>query len=179
VLAEVLQHTAAELAQAVEARVLPEATELPPGKLETRALEVLAELDAAAIEARQEEAAQAADVRAWPTGNGMATLAADLTAEQAAACHAMIDQLAAMAKADGDDRPIGQLRAEVLQALILRPGDSGLPAVTIALTVTAVLDRSGGLGGGVVNGFPVTAGQLRELLARFGALGLQTPEGAA
>ena len=36
-------------------------------------------------------------------------LAAELTVEDAAACHALIDALAQMAKADGDPRPIGQL----------------------------------------------------------------------
>ncbi|WP_138757921.1 HNH endonuclease signature motif containing protein [Modestobacter altitudinis] len=178
-LAEVLAHAAPELTRQVEARLLPEASSLAPGKLGGRALELLAELDADAIEERQAEAEQAADVRAWPTANGMGVLAGDMTAEQAAACHAMIDQLAWMAKADGDDRPIGQIRAEVLRLLILRPADSGLPRITIDLTVTATLDRQGALAGGVVNGFAVTASQLRELLTRFGALGLQAPAGGS
>jgi hypothetical protein len=178
-LAEVLQHTVPELTRAVEERLLPQAGDLAPAKLAARALELLAELDADAIEHRQEEAEKAADVRAYPTGDGMATLAGDMTAEQAAACHAMIDTLAQMAKADGDTRPIGLLRSEILQLLILRPADSGLPQATIRLTVTAVLDRDGGLGGGSVNGFVVTAPQLRDLLGRFGALGLQTPNGGS
>jgi hypothetical protein len=178
-LAEVLQHTAPELTRQVEARLLPQARELAPGKLAARALELLAELDAAAIQQRHEEAKQTADVRAYCTGDGMGTLAADMTAEQVAACSAMIDQLARMAKADGDDRPIGQLRASILSMLILRPADHGLPRISINLTVTATLDRQGALGGGVVNGFAVTTAQLRELLARFSALGLQTPDGGS
>jgi hypothetical protein len=178
-LAEVLQHTAPELTRQVEARLLPQARDLALGKLASRALEILAEIDAGAVEERQEEAEKAADVRAFPTGNGMATLAADMTAEEVAACSAMIDELARMAKADGDDRPIGQIRAAMLRTLILRPADSGLPATTIRLTVTATLDRQGALRGGVVNGFAVTAPQLRELLTRFGALGLRTPEGGS
>jgi hypothetical protein len=178
-LADVLQHTAPELTRQVEARLLPEAGDLAPGKLAARALELLAEIDAEAIEERHEEEKKTADVRAYPTANGMGTLAADMTAEEVAACHAMIDQLARMAKTDGDDRPIGQIRACILSMLILRPADSGLPAARLDLTVTAVLDRSGALGSGVINGLPITATQLRELLTRFGALDLQTSDGGS
>ena len=183
-LAEVLQHTAPELTRQVEARLLPQAGDLAPAKLAARALELLAELDADAVEQRRQEAEKAADVRAYPTGDGMATLAADMTAEQVAACHAMIDALAQLAKADGDQRPIGQIRASILRMLILRPADHGLPAARLDLTVTAILDRldgdlQDGLRGGVVNGFPVTATQLRELLRRFGALGLRAPDGGS
>jgi hypothetical protein len=175
-LAAVLEHTAPELAHEVEARLLPEALDLAPARLEARALELLAELDAEAIEQRHEEGAKSADVRAYPTADGMGTLAADMPADQVAACHAMIDELARMAKADGDERPIGQIRAEILTMLVLGPGDSGVPAVQLDLTVTATLDRAGALGGGTVNGFAITRAQLRALLARFGALGLQTPQ---
>jgi len=157
VLAEVLEHTAAGLAGQVEARLLPQARDLAPGKLAARALELLAELDAEAIAVRHEEEKKTADVRAYPTGNGMGTLVADMTAEDVAACHTMIDELARMAKADGDDRPIGQIRAAMLTMLVLRPADSGLPDATVDLTITAVVDGSGGLGGGVLNGFPVAA----------------------
>jgi hypothetical protein len=179
-LAEVLQYTAAKLTREVEARLLPQASDLAPGKLAARALELLADIDAEAIEERHEEAKKTADVRAYSTGNGMGTLAADMTADEVAACSAMVDQLAQMAKADGDDRPIGQIRASILSMLILRPADSGLPRATVDLTVTAVLDRrDGALGSGVVNGFPITATQLRDLLRRFGALGLRAPEGGS
>jgi hypothetical protein len=179
-LADVLQHTAPELTRQVEARLLPTAGDLAPAKLAARALELLAEIDAEAIAERHEQEKKTADVRGYPTGNGMGTLAADMTAEEVAACHAMIDQLAQMAKTDGDDRPIGQIRAAILSMLILRPADSGLPQATIDLTVTAVLNGpGGGLGSGVVNGFPITTTQLRDLLARFGALGLQNPDGGS
>jgi hypothetical protein len=109
----------------------------------------------------------------------MATLAADLPADEAAAGYDLIDQLAKMAKADGDPRPIGQLRAEVFSLLIRRPADHGLPAVTANPTVTAALDALAGTATtpGSVNGLPITAGHVRELLRRLGALGLQAPEG--
>src|SRR3954447_20850980 len=179
VLADALGHAAPELARAVEARVLPEACDLSPARLKARALEVLAELDATAIAQRRLEAERAADVRAYATGDGMALLSGDMTAEDAAACYDVIDQLAAMAKADGDPRPIGQIRAAIHSMLILRPADHGLPGVTVNLAVTATLESLEGTSMRVcgVNGFPITAAHLRELLRRLGAVGLTTPAG--
>jgi hypothetical protein len=121
----------------------------------------------------------AADVRTYPSHlDGMATLTAELPVEEAAACSRLVDQLARMLTADGDPRPIGALRAAVLSMLIRRPADSGLPGVTIALTVTAALDALAGdsTQPGSVNGLPITAGHLRDLLTRAGALGLTAPE---
>jgi hypothetical protein len=181
VLADALQHTRPELAGAVEVQLLPEACELSPARLRARALELLAELDATAIEKRRPEAEEAADVRAYAIGDGMARLAGDMTAEDAAACYDVIDQLAAMAKADGDPRPIGQIRAAIHSMLILRAADHGLPGVTVNLAVSATLEGLEGTTtrGGEVNGFPITATHLRELLRRLGALGLTTPEGGS
>jgi hypothetical protein len=45
-----------------------------------------------------------------------------------------------MAKADGDPRPIGQLRVGVLGDLVLRPWDHNRPPVTAHVTVLAPLD---------------------------------------
>jgi hypothetical protein len=179
VLADVLQHSAPELGRRVEAVVLPQAGDLSLAELRRRALAAQAELDAEAIGERHEQAKQAADVRAYETSDGMAVLAADLTAEQAAACHTLIDTLARMAQADGDPRPIGAIRAAILAMLILRPADHDQPGVTVQLTVTAALEGLEGTStaGGEVNGFAISAAQLRALLARVGALGLQTPEG--
>lgn len=181
VLAEALQVAAPELARAVEAALLPEAEDLSLNRLRARALELLAELDADSIEDRRQEARQAADVRAVPTADGMAALTADMSAEEAAACYAFIDQLAAMAKADGDERPIGLIRSSLVPMLILRAADHGLPGVTVQLTVTAALDGLEGASarGGEVDGFPVSAAHLRELLRRVGALGLTAPADGA
>jgi NAD(P)H-dependent FMN reductase len=180
-LADALQHTSPELAGAVEAQLLPEACDLSPARLKARALELLAELDATAMDERRAEAERAADVRAHATGDGMARLAGDMTAEEAAACYDVIDQLAAMAKADGDPRPIGQIRAAIHSMLILRAADHGLPGVTVNLAVSATLEGLEGTTtrGGEVNGCPITAAHLRELLRRLGALGLTTPEGGS
>ena len=176
VLADVLQHTGADLARAVETGLLPVLTELSLAELRRRALAALAALDGAAIEQRQEEAKKVADVRIADAGDGMATVAGDMPAEDAAACFAAIDALARMAKADGDQRPIGAIRAAIHSMLILRPADHGLGEVHVHLAVSATLDGlERGSDGGAVNGAAITAGQLRGLLARVGALGLTTP----
>jgi hypothetical protein len=89
-----------------------------------------------------------------------------------------------MLKADGDPRPIGQLRAEVLADLIRRPWDTTRRAVTAQLTVLAPLASLAGrtAEAGEVNGLPITAAHLRELLAELGALtptGLGAPAGGS
>ena len=86
VLADALQHTRPELARAVEAALLPEAGDPSLSRLRARALELLAELDSTAIDERHEQAKRAADVRCADAGDGMATLAGDMTADDAAAC---------------------------------------------------------------------------------------------
>ena len=182
-LADVLQHSAPDVARAVEARLLAEATTLSLRRLRARATELLLELDAAGADERREAAQRAADVRTYPSpAEGMSTLAAELPAEEAAACYDLVDQLARMLKADGDERPIGQLRAAVLSLLIRRPADHGLPeGAQIQLTVTAPLDSLTGQSTvpGDVNGQPITAAHVRALLARAGALSLTTPEGGS
>jgi hypothetical protein len=113
----------------------------------------------------------------------------------AAACRDTLDTYARMAKADGDERPIGQLRAQLLADLILRPWDASREPVTAHLTVLAPLpalhDRPTGdpqpcngvptaADAASVDGAPITAGQLRELLAQLDALcpgGLHAPTG--
>jgi hypothetical protein len=178
VLADALQHTTSELARQVEATLLPEAGDLSPTALKNRALSLLAELDADAVQQRHVAARKAADVRSYDTGDGMAAVTVDMPAEQAAACTALIGTIAAMAKADGDERPIGQIRAEIATMLLMRPADSDQGGVTVHLTVTATLDGLEGrsTAGGEVNGSAITATQLRDQLNRVGALGLTAPD---
>ncbi|WP_299954689.1 HNH endonuclease signature motif containing protein [uncultured Modestobacter sp.] len=179
-LADVLAHTTTEVAGQVEAALLPEATGLSVYRLRERATALMLELDAAAAEERRAEGEKTADVRVYPSPtDGRSTLAADLPTDEAVECHDLIDQLATMLKADGDPRPIGVLRAHVLSALIRRPADSGLPSVAANLTITADLSALEGASSttGEVNGLPITATHLRDLLARVGALGLTTPDG--
>jgi hypothetical protein len=179
-LAEVLMHTSAEVAGQVEDALLPEATALSVARLRARATEEMLRLDAAAADERRAAAEKAADVRLHPSASdGRTTLAADLPTDEAVECHDLVDQLARMLRADGDQRPIGALRAHVLSALIRRPADSGLPLVAADVTVSADLDSlaGGGVAPGEVNGLTITAAHVRELLARVGALGLTAPDG--
>jgi hypothetical protein len=179
-LADVLQHTNPEVARQVEDALIGEATELAVGRLKARAEEEMLRLDAAAAEVRRKDADKVADVHVYPGPvEGRSTLAADLPTDEAVECHDIVDQLAKMLRADGDSRRIGALRAHVLSLLIRRPADSGLPPVTANLTVTAGLDALGGTGStpAEVNGLPITAAHVRELLARVGALGLTAPDG--
>jgi len=178
-LADVLMHTDAAVAGQVEDALLAEATELSVFKLTDRATALMLQLDAAAADERRKEAERAADVRVYPSPtDGRSTLAADLPTDEAVECHDLVDQLARMLKADGDQRPIGALRAHVLSTLIRRPADTGLPAVAANVTIAADLDslRRCNSKPGEVNGLPITAAHLRELLARVGALGLTASE---
>jgi hypothetical protein len=119
----------------------------------------------------------------------MAALVADLPAPVAAACWSTLDELARMRRQDGDDRPIGQLRTLTMADLILRPWDTTRPPVTATLDVLAPLpslrppmpgDTLQAQAPGEVNGQPITAAHLRELLAQLDAVcpgGLQAPTG--
>ncbi|GAB4081710.1 DUF222 domain-containing protein [Modestobacter muralis] len=179
-LADVLGHTSAEIAAQVEDALLPRARDLSVYRLRDRASALMLHLDSAAAEERRKEAEQTADVHVYPSGvEGRATLAVDLPTDEAAECHDLIDQLARMLKADGDPRPIGVLRTHVHSALIRRPADNGLPLVAADLRITATLDSLTGVTDepGEVDGLPITAAHLRELLARVGALGLTAPDG--
>jgi hypothetical protein len=181
-LADVLMHTSREVAGQVEDALLGEAGGLSVYKLGARATELVLELDAAAADERRRQAERAADVRVHPSPtDGRSTLTADLATDEAAECYDLVDQLARMLQADGDPRPIGQLRAHVLSTLIRRPADSGLPQVCAEVTITAALDALAGRSTvpGEVSGVPITAGHVRELLARIGALGLTPPAGGS
>jgi hypothetical protein len=180
-LADVLGDTRPELARAIEVMLLPEAIDLSVAKLKARALELLLALDAAAADERREQARRSADVFLQPGSDGMATLGADLPADEAAEAYALIDQLATMAKADGDSRPIAQLRTELFSLLLRRPGGHAQPDVTAHLTITAALDSLEGATAQAarVNGLAITAAHARGLLARIGALGLQPPPGGS
>jgi hypothetical protein len=159
-LAEVLEHTSPDIAGQVEAALIGEATDLSVARLEARATEEMLRLDAAAAEERRVAAAKRADVHLYPSPtDGRSTLAADLPTDEAVECYDLVDQLAQMLKADGDNRPIGALRAHVLSLLIRRPADSGLPLVCANVTITADLASLAGLSQtpGEVSGLPITA----------------------
>ena len=179
VLADVLAHTTPPIAQAVEAQVLPEAAGLSLGRLKARTLALLLEHDADAVDERRRDAQRHADVRAYPSHlDGMSTLAAEMPTPVSAECLDVLNQLAAMLKADGDARPMGELRATVLADLIRRPWDTRIPAVAARLQIIAPLPSLAGESAqpGEVGGQPITAGHLRELATQLGSLGVQAPE---
>jgi hypothetical protein len=115
----------------------------------------------------------------------MADLVSGHRTEKAAAMFDVVDRLAWMLKKDGDTRPIGVIRAQVHEDLVLRPWDTTRPAITAHLDVVAPLAALGGtitaMGEaaptGAVDGMPITATHLKELLAELDALGVRAPEG--
>jgi hypothetical protein len=117
----------------------------------------------------------------------MGELVAEMPLPLAMACRDAVDQYARMAKVDGDERPIGQLRAGVLADLILRPWDTSRPPVTADLTVLAPLPTLRPAPGADpepadVGGEPITAAHLREVLTQLDAVcpgGLQSPTGGS
>ncbi|MCZ2820629.1 HNH endonuclease signature motif containing protein [Modestobacter sp. VKM Ac-2977] len=177
-----------------------------PRRLQERTAAALIALDEAAADRRRKQAERCADVTTRAAADGMGELIAAMPMPVAAACRETVDSYARMVKADGDDRPIGQLRAQVMADLILRPWDNTREPVTTHLHVQAPLSalptrpthgraapgrapRSAGDGrsapcddrdAATVDGAPITAGQLRELLAQLDAIcpgGLQAPTG--
>jgi hypothetical protein len=173
-----------EVVSLVEAEVLPRATEL---KIRSLRELVRARLLAHGVdlsEQRRKKAESTANVTLEPGRDGMAELRAAMPLASAAACRDAVDRYARMLKADGDARPIGVLRAEVLADLILRPWDTSRPPVTAQLSITAPIHtlRPGAKGVAEVDGAPITAGLLTEILARLDAVcpgGLQAPAGGS
>src|SRR3954468_11552395 len=173
ILGDTLAHTDPALAGRVEAVVLPEAALLGFGQLKRRILEVLLELDPATAEENRSLADKDAEVFCEPDRDGTATLGARLAAGEAAEGYDFINSLAEMAKADGDPRPIGQLRHEIF-SLLVRGAAIGAAGARATLTITAALEALEGTSSrpGDVNGFAITPAQLRSLLARLEAVDL-------
>jgi hypothetical protein len=176
------------VATPVAQRVLPEATGLSVGRLRARLMKLLVEEDEAFAEKVRAAAERQSDVRLYPTVPGMSAMTTEWPAPLAAACWSTIDELAWMRKNDGDPRPIGLLRALTHADLILRPWDVSRPPVTAALQVAAPLpslrpDPDGGRQeAGEVNGQPITAAHVRELLVQLDSVcpgGLPAPIGGS
>jgi hypothetical protein len=147
----------------------------------------LLKLEPDALERRRKESERRADVRAYATSDGMGVLSADLPVHGAVACREMVDALATMLRADGDERPIGVLRGVALMDLVLRP-EADRPAVTVPLTVHAWVpslrrpegdDDGADQEPGEVGGHVVSAAQCRDILTELGALGVQRPPGGS
>jgi hypothetical protein len=190
------RETEPELVAQVEATVLRQAADLSVTRLRALTRRELLHRDASAAEQRRKQAERAANVTVHSAADGMAELRAFMPAPMAAAVGAAVDRYARMAKETGDTRSIGPLRTGVLADLVLRPWDDSRPPVTAGVTVVAPLptltlspcDHPAGTlppstGGdpvdpGEVDGHPITAGQLREVLTELDALcpgGLRAP----
>lgn len=180
-----------------------------PYRLQNRTAALLLEHDAAAADRARKEAARTADVTLQGRRDGLTDLTITVDPDVAAACRDATDRYARLWKADGDDRPIGQLRTLVAADLLLRAWDTSRPPVTAHITIHAPLPclhppgsaggsaprqpasaRAGdgvGVGVGVercgtVGGQPVTSAHLRELLRRWtdaGLDGLHAPDGGS
>lgn len=187
VFAEVLGAASDEVITAVVPAVLPEAARLSSGKLRRRLIAAAVAADEEFAEQRRIEAERRVEVRTRPTQDGMSVLTSELPSPIAAAMWSAIDQAAQLARTAGDDRPIGLLRAEAHAAMVLRPASESGPGFTAHVTVLAPLPAlrpRGGCGveagvGPSVDGTPITAAHLRELLEQLSALGVRTPRGGS
>jgi hypothetical protein len=195
--AEIARHgpeLEADVLAAVEAVVLPQAAELPVGGVRALLRAELLKRDGAAVERRRRQAQAAADVRLRRSEHeGMAEVVTVVPQPVAAAMVGIVDGHARQAKADGDARPIGEIRAEAMAHSTLRPWEESRPAVTAELHIVAPLNAllpdaadptSCGEPTGIaaVEGEPVTAAHLRALLIAVDAIcpgGLQAPTGGS
>ncbi len=193
-----------EVVAAVEAEALAWAISGEgPYRLQNRTAALLLEHDAAAADRARKEAARTTDVTLQGRRDGLTDLTITLEPDVAAACRDATDRYARMWKADGDDRPIGQLRTLVAADLLLRAWDTSRPPVTAHITIHAPLPslRPPGCGtGGTTRAHagsatwrrrrtvrhrrrqPVTSAHLRELLRRWtdaGLDGLHAPDGGS
>jgi hypothetical protein len=168
----------------VEAEVLPRAMELKVRSLRELVRARLLAHGVDLSEQRRKQAEDTANVTVVPGRDGMAELRVFLPVARAAACRDAADRYARMLKADGDTRPIGVLRALAVEDLILRPWDTSRPPVTAQLTITAPIHslRPGAKAVAEVDGAPITAGLLAEILEQLDAVcpgGLQAPAGGS
>jgi hypothetical protein len=112
----------------VEAVVLGQAADLPVSRLQALVRTEVIRRDAEAAERRAEQARTAADVLLRRSArDGMVEVVTVLPQPVAAAVHGAVDMYAHQAKAAGDPRPIGLIRAEVMTDLTLRPWDGSRP----------------------------------------------------
>jgi hypothetical protein len=181
-LGEPARDTDPRIVAAVEAAMLPVASQLSVKRLRAATRRELLARDAEAAERRRKRAERSADVVVRSIGDGMAELVTTMAAPLSAATFDVVDQYARMAKADGDERTLGQLRSAFLADLALRPWDTSRPPVTGQVTVVAPLPALQQRPGAVaeVDGQAITAAHARELLESLEALcpgGLQAPAG--
>jgi hypothetical protein len=108
-----------EIATEIETRVLPRASRQTTGEIRAKTRRLVRRLDPQALRQRREAAQRRRDVTLLGTDDDTAQLlGADLPADAASAAYGRVCAIAAGLKRDGDDRGIGQLRADVFLALL-------------------------------------------------------------
>jgi Domain of unknown function (DUF222) len=161
----------------IEAHVLGLSAGKTPPQLGDCARRIVLRRDADAAGRKLVAAVRERGVRFLDRRDGTAAVAIDLPLPTAAAIYRALEAYAEQARADGDQRTKQQRMADCLSDLVLRPGESGLPPVTIALTLVATLETLlGGGEPGQVDGHLVPAGMVRELGYAFGLMPRPTPD---
>ncbi|MGY1742146.1 MULTISPECIES: DUF222 domain-containing protein [unclassified Blastococcus] len=167
----------ADLRARIEARVLGLLRQKTPSQLGDCARRIVLREDADAAARRLVEAVRSRGVRLIDRRDGSATVVLDLPLPVAAAIHRALEAHADSVRTEGDERTKQQRMADVVADLILRTGQDGLPAVTVALTLVATLETMlGGAEPGQVEGHLVPAEMVRELAYTFGLMPRPAPD---
>ncbi|MFN2625666.1 MAG: DUF222 domain-containing protein [Mycobacteriales bacterium] len=131
----------APVARAAEEQVLPRHADRTPGELATALTRAVARVDADGFARRHQRAAAQADVELIPDADAMAWISAHMPLQDAVAVKQRVDAEAAAAKAAGDPRPIGLLRAMALRALV-EAGYDDTPAAPLPTGSTSPAETS-------------------------------------
>ncbi len=155
----------------IEAHVLGLLDRKTPPQLGDCARRIVLRKDADAAARTLVAAVRERGVRLHDRRDGTATVSIDLALPSAASIYRALEEYAEAARADGDERTKQQRMADCIQDLILRPGENGMPPVTVALTLVATLETMlGGTEPGQVEGMLVPAEMVRELGYTFGLM---------
>lgn len=138
-LAESLPEDAAETWAAFDERAVGRAAALAPGAFRTSARAIRERVHAESIERRHRRAAADRGVWLTPELDGLATVTALLPATRAHEAYGQVDATARrLAAADGEERSLAQLRADVFSDLLANGADGtaaapsgGAPAVDV------------------------------------------------
>jgi hypothetical protein len=182
VLVDLLGDAPAEIAEQVQARVLPRADGTPAHVFRDRIRYHLYRVDAAARDRRRREALRRVGVFTRRVDEGVSELVIQGPTPAVHAAANAIDQYAWLRRADGDLRPIGVIRADTALDLLLRPWDTSRPPVTATLVLHASVrslrpdgDPAQTSTPGELDGQLVSAAECRDLLTELDLLHLGDP----
>jgi hypothetical protein len=161
----------------IESHVLGLLGNKTPPQLGDCARRIVLRRDAEAAARQLVGAVRDRGVRLVDRRDGTGTIQLDLPLPTCAAIYRKLEAQAEQARVDGDQRTKQQRMADVLADLVLRPGEHGRPAVTVALTLVATLETMlGGDEPGQVEGMLVPAEAVRELGYTFGLMSRPAPQ---